>query len=205
MAKKIKKIGDKIVNGGGLFVYMRSVMTSQLSAWTDFIVSFVVFAIINASIDHPDSATSRYIAGLSACLGAIAGGIVNCLVNYKFTFKVTEGSIVAIGVKFFMVWLGSLLLNTFGTEYLNGVVQRSDIMDYFGASRDIRFAVARVSTAILVSVFWNFLLQQYFVFRINRIDPYIDSTYRRLRIDRRLRARHHSSDPKSQIPNPKTR
>lgn len=160
---KIGKAKDKIVNGGGIFTYMRSVMTSQLSAWTDFIVSFLCFAVLSLS------------SGISAMIGAIMGGIVNCTVNYKFTFKCSEGSYASIAVKFFLVWVGSLLLNTFGTQYLNAIIQDSTLFDYFGASVDLRFAIARVTASIVVSVFWNFLLQQYFVFRVNRVDSYIDA------------------------------
>lgn len=162
MAKRLKNIKTKFLQGGGIFMFMRSVLTSQLSAYTDFIVSFIFFALISLS------------AGLSAMIGATAGGIVNCMINYKFTFRMRESSYLAIGIKFFLVWLGSLLLNTFGTEYLNKLLEDSSLLDSVNMVDNIRFTIARIVTSIVVSVFWNFLLQRYFVFRATNFDNFID-------------------------------
>ena len=54
---------------------LKAMATSQASAWVDFVTSFVVFAWIGLS------------GGDAAAAGAIAGGIVNCTLNYKWTFR----------------------------------------------------------------------------------------------------------------------
>lgn len=143
-------------------MFLRSVVTSQISAYTDFIVSFAFYALISLS------------AGISAMIGATAGGIVNCLINYKFTFRMRESSYLAIGIKFFLVWLGSLLLNTFGTQYLTNLLDSSSLLDSVNMVDNIRFTIARIITSIVVSVFWNFMLQRYFVFRATAFDNFID-------------------------------
>lgn len=160
----MKKSGikKKILQGGGIFMFLRSVVTSQISAYTDFIVSFIFYALISLS------------AGLAAMIGATAGGIVNCLINYKFTFRMKESSYLAIGIKFFLVWLGSLLLNTFGTQYFTNLLDGSSLLDNVNMVDNIRFTIARIFTSIIVSVFWNFLLQRYFVFRATPFDNFID-------------------------------
>lgn len=160
----MKKSGikKKILHGGGIFMFLRSVVTSQISAYTDFIVSFIFYALISLS------------AGLAAMIGATAGGIVNCLINYKFTFRMKESSYLAIGIKFFLVWLGSLLLNTFGTQYFTNLLDGSSLLDNVNMVDNIRFTIARIFTSIIVSVFWNFLLQRYFVFRATPFDNFID-------------------------------
>ncbi|MDE6198433.1 MAG: GtrA family protein [Muribaculaceae bacterium] len=159
---KKKEIKKKFLHGGGIFMFLRSVVTSQISAYTDFIVSFVFYALISLS------------AGISAMIGATAGGIVNCLINYKFTFRMRESSYLAIGIKFFLVWLGSLLLNTFGTQYLTNLLDSSSLLDSVNMVDNIRFTIARILTSIVVSVFWNFMLQRYFVFRATAFDNFID-------------------------------
>jgi len=159
---KRTEIKAKFLRGGGIFMFLRSVVTSQISAYTDFIVSFIFYALISLS------------AGISAMIGATAGGIVNCLINYKFTFRMRESSYLAIGVKFFLVWLGSLLLNTFGTQYLTNMLDESRLLDSVNMVDNIRFTIARILTSIVVSVFWNFLLQRYFVFRATAFDNFID-------------------------------
>ena len=143
-------------------MFLRSVMTSQISAYTDYIVSFIFYALLSLS------------AGLAAMIGATAGGIVNCLINYKFTFRIKESSYLAIGIKFFLVWLGSLLLNTFGTQYFTNILDSSSLLDNVNMVDNIRFSIARIFTSIIVSVFWNFLLQRYFVFRATPFDNFID-------------------------------
>ncbi|RXE70151.1 GtrA family protein [Muribaculaceae bacterium Isolate-002 (NCI)] len=159
---KKKEIKSKFLHGGGIFMFLRSVVTSQISAYTDFIVSFVFYALISLS------------AGISAMIGATAGGIVNCLINYKFTFRMRESSYLAIGIKFFLVWLGSLLLNTFGTQYLTNLLDSSSLLDSVNMVDNIRFTIARIITSIVVSVVWNFMLQRYFVFRATAFDNFID-------------------------------
>lgn len=159
---KKKKLKSKLLQGGGIFMFLRSVITSQISAYTDFIVSFIFYALISLS------------AGISAMIGATAGGIVNCLINYKFTFRMRESSYLAIGVKFFLVWLGSLLLNTFGTQYFTNLLDQSSLLDSLNMIDNIRFTIARIVTSIIVSVLWNFMLQRYFVFRSTAFDNFID-------------------------------
>lgn len=153
------------MHGTGIFMFMRSVVTSQISSYVDFFIGFAFFAWVGLG------------SGLSAAIGATAGGVVNCLINYRFTFKLKECSYWAIGVKFFLVWLGSLLLNTFGTEILTNILTASETLDRWGMVENLRFTIARLSVAIIVSVFWNFLLQRFFVFRSTPFDNFIDRTY----------------------------
>lgn len=156
------RIKDRFLHGKGIFMFLRSVVTSQISSYTDYFICFAAFAWVGLG------------AGMAAAVGATVGGIVNCLINYKFTFRLRECSYWAIGVKFFLVWLGSLLLNTFGTQYLTEVLTNSTYLDSVGMVENLRFSIARLSVAIVVSVFWNFLLQRFFVFRATSFDNFID-------------------------------
>lgn len=159
------KLKHNILHGNGIFMFLRSVMTSQVSTYVDYIFSFFFYALVNLSSE------------LSACFGATAGGIVNCIMNYKFTFNMKECSYFAIGVKFFLVWLGSLLLNTFGTGFIDNLLMQSQLLESFHFSRDMIFLVARIATSMIVSIFWNFLLQRYFVFSPTRFDNLLDRAY----------------------------
>lgn len=155
----------KLMNGKGIFMFFRSMMSSQLSTYVDFIVSFVLYAWVS------------FVPALAACCGSVAGGVVNCITNYKFTFKMKECSHFAIGVKFFLVWIGSLGLNSFGTEWLVYLLDGSRILAPLNMSADLNFAIARVTASLIVSVFWNFLLQRYFVFTFTKFDNFLDRSY----------------------------
>lgn len=132
--------------------------TSQMSAWVDFLTSFAVFAWIGLS------------GGDAAAAGAIAGGVVNCTLNYKWTFRGSDCSVANVVIKYFMVWVGSLLLNAYGTEYLTEVCLDSELLGLWGISRNLRFTIARLTVSFLVSVFWNLLLQRTFVYRTVKFD-----------------------------------
>lgn len=153
---------DKILHGKGIFMFLRSVMTSQVSSYVDYFIGFVFYAWVGLG--------SR----LSACIGATAGGVVNCLINYRFTFKIRECSYMAIGIKFFLIWLGSMLLNTFGTGYLTDLLKDNEYLNSVNMVDNLRYTIARLTVAIIVSVFWNFLLQRFFVFRSTPFDNFID-------------------------------
>lgn len=155
-------IRNKIIHGKGIFMFLRSVMTSQVSSYVDYFIGFVFYAWVGLG------------SGIATSIGATAGGIVNCLINYKFTFKIRECSYMAIGIKFFLIWLGSMLLNSFGTAGLTHILENSSTLDAMNMADNLRFTIARLTVAIIVSVFWNFLLQRFFVFRSTPFDNLID-------------------------------
>lgn len=159
--KKLEKVGDKLLhNDGFIYTFLRSGVSSQASGWVDFIVSFVFFAWVNLA------------PWISTAIGAVAGGIVNAVINYKFTFHATGVSVRAVAVKFGLVWLGSLLLNSFGTEFIYWIIEDVHWLERIGFRPDGYFAAARLFVALVVSWGWNFLLQRYFVYRVTSFDKY---------------------------------
>lgn len=155
------------MNGTGVFTFVRAVITSQLSSYVDWITSFVFFAAVGLN------------AAVATAIGAAAGGVANCLINYRFTFRtlMRQCSYWAIGIKFFLVWLGSLTLNSLGTLIFTNLLTDSRALDKMGMSEDLRFTIARLSVALLVSVFWNFILMRAFVFRATKFDNFIDRVH----------------------------
>ncbi len=148
---------------------LKAGITSQLSAWFDFAISYIAFRYWGLD------------SGLSASLGAISGGIVNCTMNYKWTFKSSGASPVSVGVKYAIVWIGSLLLNTFGTKFLFLLLDGNTILDAYNVPANIRFSIARLTIALLVSLIWNLYLQRVFVYRAGIFDQIIESQYHNLR------------------------
>lgn len=162
------KAADKLVHGEGIFTLIRATLTSQLSSWTDMAASFVCYAWIFFPLGR-DPLRSF----LATAIGLILGGIVNSVVNYKFTFRSEHCSVKAVAVKFFLIWAGSFLLNLGGTTFLDHVLQGWDAILRVGWIKpDGIFAFARLSVSLVVSVFWNFLLQKNFVYCQTRFDPY---------------------------------
>lgn len=155
LAKKFLK-SDNI-----FFTFLRSSVSSQISSWVDMGVGFILFAWVNL------------LPWVAAACGAVAGGIVNCIVGYKFTYHADNVSKRAVTVKFLMVWLGSLILNTWGTDAVYYLLQRWTWLETIGFNPKGYFAAARLGVSLVVSLAWNFLLQRRFVFRPNRFDNVI--------------------------------
>ena len=143
---------------------LKAMATSQMSAWADFITSFVVFKVI----DYIGAYGSE--AAIAAACGAIAGGITNCTINYKWTFRGNHCPVTNVTVKYIMVWIGSFLFNTYGTEFLTDFCLNFSLFDSWGFSRDLRFSIARLSVSLIVTLGWNLPLQRKFVYRYVKFD-----------------------------------
>ena len=158
---KIRQVGNNFIKSDK-FIYslLRAGVTSQTSSWVDLFTSFALFAWVGL------------MPGVATAIGAVIGGVINCVMNFHFTFHAQECSWRAVVVKYTMVWVGSILLNSFGTEGLFKLFVNWPWLETIGFNPDGSFAAARLITALVVSLFWNLLLQARFVYRITSFDPY---------------------------------
>ncbi|MDE6717390.1 MAG: GtrA family protein, partial [Muribaculaceae bacterium] len=154
-----KRVAAKVMKSDRLVpTFLRSIVSSQCSSWTDMIISFAAFAWLHLT------------PFLSTAIGAFVGGVVNCLINYRFTFHAQDVPWKSVIVKFALVWAGSLLLNSYGTHALYHLFRQWEWLQEMGFRPDGYFAAARLLTSLVVSLAWNFILQRYFVFRNTRFD-----------------------------------
>lgn len=161
MNEKVKKIGSNIINNDNLvFTFIRSAAMAQAASWIDLGTGFILFAF------------AHFTPWISTAIGAFAGGVINCILNYKFTFHAKNCPWKAVLVKYAIVWVGSLLLNSFGTQFLYyGLIHWPWLKD-IGFKPDGYFAAARLIVSGIVSLGWNFLLQNSFVYRQRNFDKY---------------------------------
>lgn len=174
----LHKIGDKVLHDNNLlFTFMRSAVSSQAASWVDMAVRFALFAWVNL---QPFIAT--------AC-GCVAGGVVNCIINYRFTFHAAGCSVKAVAVKYAMVWAGSLLLNSAGTQLLYQLLLHWHWLETLGFKPDGYFVAATLIVSLIVSWLWNFLLQRNFVYRSVSFDRYAIAAVDFLTLRRRSKKR----------------
>ena len=156
---KIKKVGTDIIKSDKLiYSFLRSAVSSQTASWADLFTAFALFAWVGLT------------PWLSTAIGALLGGVINCIINYRFTFHAKDCPWKAVAVKYAMVWVGSLLLNSFGTQALYHLLNNWPWLETIGFRPDGYFAAARLIVSLLVSWFWNFVLQRYFVYSVTRFD-----------------------------------
>ena len=125
-------------------------------------------------------AWAHFTPFLSTAIGAFVGGVVNCLINYRFTFHATDVPWKSVAVKYAFVWAGSLFLNAYGTHLCYYLFTQWSWLNDIGFKPDGFFAAARLFVSLVVSLGWNFILQRYFVFRNTRYDRMIVNLIERL-------------------------
>lgn len=162
------KVGhDLLTSNKFAYTFLRSAVSSQTAGWVDMGSSIGLVAIGLSS-------------WLATPVGAVLGGVVNCCINYKFTFRASNCSKIAVAVKYVMIWFGSLVLNTVGTSLLAMVFDRWPVLETLGFTNLGNYAAARLIVSLAVSWFWNFLMQRYFVYRsLPRFDNRIVNLFSR--------------------------
>ncbi len=161
---ELKSIGKKLLTSNNFIItYLRSMVSSQAASWVDYVVCFLLFALTGLGSFWATAA------------GAFCGGVVNCIINYKFTFRAEGCDWRAVVVKYAVVWCGSLLLNSYGTEWFYGVVMNWQWIQSFNLPENVYFIGSRLFISLMVSWFWNFLLQRYVVYRPMSFDRYISA------------------------------
>ncbi len=138
----------------GILLFLKATVSSQIASWIDMGLSFILFAFVIPN------------AYISKAIGAATGGVVNCFINYKWTFR-ADGIVSKryVIVKYALVWFGSWALNTFGTGFVTGLLMGLTFLTDWGVNDNGCMMIAQLAVSLVVSIFWNFQLQRYFVFR----------------------------------------
>lgn len=164
MVQFLKRISRAISEKGGLlFTFLRAQLSSQLASITDFAVSYFSNRFLDTFFQ---GVFGEFTYVVATGLGATCGGIINCTINYRWTFKVEGMSPKAVMIKYVLVWFGSLLLNIYGTYLLTEYLRDSQwVYDIFGRFTDNAFLVPKLIVSLIVGFVWNFNMQRLFVYR----------------------------------------
>lgn len=165
MIEFIKKIIHNISQKGGtFFTFLRAQVSSQVSSITDFGVTILLASVFGGVMKTLFG--EEYYYGYATAIGAICGGIVNCTINYKWTFKAQGGNVGFVVIKYILVWIGSILLNTYGTVLLTELIKSIEYVNSaLGDHTDKVFIVCKIIVSLLVGFIWNFNMQRLFVYK----------------------------------------
>jgi putative flippase GtrA len=103
------------------------------------------FTVFLKQIGHLD-------AVLASIIGTILGGIINFLIGRIWVFKTSQSNFSEQGKKYFLIWLGNLLLNASGVYILIKLM-------------GMQYLFAKMATAITVAIGYNYPLQKSYVFK----------------------------------------
>lgn len=162
MGDWIKKTVKKVNEKGGIFTFLRAQFSSQVSSLTDYAVSLVLVNVFGI------------FYGNATLFGNISGGIVNCIINYKWTFKAQGSKIKYVIIKYLMVWLVNLFLNREGTvlvtEFVMKWISTDNLPDI--VANNI-FLLPKIVVSLIVGFGWNYNMQRLFVYKDRDYKKYL--------------------------------
>ncbi len=85
-------------------------------------------------------------------LGNTAGGITNFYLGRHMVFQAAQHDARMQGVRYFLVWLGSMLLNASGVYLFTQVLH-------------VNYVSSKIAVSLLVGIGFNYFLQRDFVFK----------------------------------------
>jgi putative flippase GtrA len=119
-------------------------LKAQAASAAGTIVDFLV-TIVCVEVFH-----SWYLLG--TMLGNTAGGLTNFYLGRHLVFKVSQQRARQQGIRYLMVWLGSLLLNAAGVYVLTQLLHAN-------------YLASKVIVSLLVGIGFNYFMQLHFVFK----------------------------------------
>ena len=147
-----------------LFMFLRAQLSAQFATLADFILTYVCFEWLGI----------YYV--LATSIGAITGGIINCVINYKWAFATKDCQFKWVFFKYILVWIGSFILNVGGVYLLVEFMQNNTHL--WERASGFYLIIAKVIVSIIVSVGWNYVLHRYFVFQDAKILLRIKSIFK---------------------------
>ena len=148
-----------------LFMFLRAQLSAQFATLADFILTYVCFQWLGI----------YYVIATS--IGAITGGIVNCVINYKWAFATKDCQFKWVFFKYILVWIGSFLLNVGGVYLLVELLKHHTYL--WERASGFYLIIAKIIVSVLVSVGWNYVLHRYFVFQDAQILTRIKSIFKK--------------------------
>lgn len=133
---------------------LKALFTAQVASVVDFVVTVLLSSFLGV----------YYVIATS--VGAVTGGVVNCILNYRWVFPGSGASKWHIAIKYFLVWGVSILLNTYGTYLLTEMLRdKAWVNSLLGAHSDQIYIFSKIVVAVIVAIGWNYQMQRLFVYR----------------------------------------
>jgi putative flippase GtrA len=105
-----------------------------------------------STIDLPAGFGGGFWDNLAAATGTLCGGVTHFMVSRTWVFNAQEKKWTGQLNRYVLVWIGNLVLNVSGLWLLTR---------YIG----LNYLIAKIITAILVAILYNYQLQKRFVFK----------------------------------------
>ena len=150
----IKKSAKTFSNKGGIFTFLRAQVSSLSASFTDFLVTIVLANVFNLFYVY------------ATFIGSICGGVTNCIVNYRWTFKAMDVKKRYVAIRYVLIWGASILLNTSGVYFMTELLRKIPLLmkvpDFF---YDNIFIISKIIVSLLIGFVWNYNMHRFFVYK----------------------------------------
>lgn len=154
MGNWLKKLGKNISGSNSVFMFIRAQFSSQAASIVDFATTVLLVKLFGVFYLY------------ATFIGSVCGGIVNCSVNYSWTFKPKECKKLHVGIKYALVWAGSIALNTSGTYFMTETFMKlSWLRKLIEPFVNDFFIIPKIIVSLLVGFFWNYQMHRLFVYK----------------------------------------
>lgn len=123
-----------------MFTFLKAQTASLIATIVDFLITVVVKEMFGAT----------YL--VATATGNVIGGITNFMLGRGWVFDAENNIMYRQAIKYVLVWMGSIALNTFGVYVFT---------HYAG----LNYMYSKVLASIIVAFSYNYLLQKRYVFR----------------------------------------
>jgi len=143
-------------------MFLRAQFSSQISSLTDFVISIMCANVFGIYY------------GNATLIGNISGGMLNCFINYQWTFKAKGINVTHILIKFVLVWLVSIFLNRQGTIlFTKLVLEHIPMSSMPSIVVENVFLIPKIVVSIIVGLVWNYNMQRLFVYKDRNLKKYL--------------------------------
>ena len=98
-----------------VWLFMKAQLSAQIATVIDFLITILLVKLFGIYYLY------------ATFIGSVVGGIVNCVINYEWVFKAEDCKKIHVGLKYFIVWGGSILINTWGYFCFDGMAGRNEM------------------------------------------------------------------------------
>lgn len=122
--------------------FFKANVASMVASFCDYLLTFslVQFLLVDKL--------------LALIAGTVFGGIVNFFISRHWAFKGHNSTLSAQGKRYFIVWLGNLILNASGSYVLIKLLK-------------VEYIIVKVVTSLFVAITYNYPIQKRYVFKIS--------------------------------------
>lgn len=127
-----------------MIVFLKANLASVIASFFDYVLTILAVQIFGMNVV------------LASFAGNVFGGIVNFMLGRNWVFSARDSSGWKQASKYFIVWMGNLLLNSGGM--------------YLFTKTSLYYVTAKIITSTTVAVGYNYPLQKRYVFKKKRLE-----------------------------------